>query len=57
MANEPADVTDSGSLFHKRSPATAKDRSPAAFFDQGNRQLKLVDCSHRLGAGDDSGQM
>jgi len=38
MAKEPADVIEVGRLFHKRGPATAKDRSPAAVFDRGTNR-------------------
>jgi len=39
MAKEPADVIEVGRLFHKRGPATAKDRFPAAVFDRGTNRL------------------
>jgi len=44
MAKEPADVIEVGRLFHRRGPATAKDRSPVAVLDRGtNRRRELAD--------------
>jgi len=58
MAKEPADMIEVGRLFHKRGPATAKDRSPAAVFDRGiNRRPELVDRRCRLVVADDDGRM
>jgi len=58
MAKEPADVIEVGRLFHKRGPATAKDRSPSAVFDQGtNRRQELVDRRCRLAVADNGGRM
>jgi len=58
MAKEPGDVIEVGRLFHKRGPATAKDRSPVAVFDRGtNRRPELVERSCRLAVADDGGRM
>jgi len=58
MVKELADVIEVGRLFHKREPATAKDRSPAAVFDRGtNRRPELVDRRCRLAVADDGGWM
>ena len=46
---EPADVTEAGRLFHRRGPATAKERSPAADLVRGtNKRPELADRS-RIG--------
>jgi len=50
-AREPADVTEAGSLFHKRGPATAIDGSSAAVIERGtNRRPELVGCRHTVNA-------
>jgi len=49
MAKVSADVIEVGRLSHKRGPATARDRSPAAVFDRGtNRRPELVERRCRL---------
>jgi len=58
MAKEPADVIEVGRQFHKRGPATVKDRCPAAVFDRGtNRRPELVEHRCRLAVADGGGRM
>jgi len=59
-AREPADVTEAGRLFHKRGPATAKDRSSAAVFERvrpTKGQPDLLDRKRKLEAAGAVGPM